>query len=294
MRNFAEILFDQGQPSPVADSAYAPYGKLGFPEPPADCPWIYSNFVQSLDGIVSFRGYHASGADISQSAEDRWLMDLLRAHADAVLTGVNTLMDETIFAAKKSAVPCSASWNQLCASYDVSWDVHGEKNVFVSGSGNIDLSEYRCFDGEHVDPIVVTTTEGASRLEQSSRNSGVQIVTAGEGSTVDLLRMVELLHRDFGIRYLLCEGGPALYGSMSRAGLIDEKFLTIAPIEVGQFVPNEQLRTPEELANPKFTTTRPTVFFGPGFVKENASRWRWISWRRIGDHEFNRYRIVRP
>ena len=122
----------------------------------------------------------------------------------------------------------------------------------------------------------------------------MQIVTAGEGSTVDLPRMVALLHRDFGIRYLLCEGGPTLYGSMSRAELVDEKFLTIAPIEVGQFVPNEQLRTPEELANPRFSTVRPTVFFGPGFIKENASRWRWISSRRNGDHEFNRYRIVRP
>jgi riboflavin biosynthesis pyrimidine reductase len=169
-----------------------------------------------------------------------------------------------------------------------------EKNIFVTGSGNIDLSEYRCFDGEHVDAIVVTTKAGALRLEQSKRNSGVQIVVAGEGGTVDLRRMVELLHREFGIRYFLCEGGPTLYGGMSRAGLIDEKFLTIAPIEVGQFVPDEQVRTPEELANPKFTTTRPTVFFGPGFMKENASRWNWISSRRIGDHEFNRYRVVRP
>lgn len=293
MRNF-EILFDQGEPSPVADSAYAPYGKLGFPEPPADRPWIYSNFVQSLDGIVSFRGYHASGADISQSTEDRWLMDLLRAHADAVLTGVNTLIDETNLRGKEKRGPVFRIMEPALRELRRKLGRAREKNVFVSGSGNIDLSEYRCFDGEHVDPIVVTTTEGASRIEQSSRNSGVQIVTAGEGSTVDLPRMVELLHRDVGIRYLLCEGGPTLYGSMSRAGLIGEKFLTIAPIEVGQFVPEEQPRTPEELANPKFTTTRPTVFFGPGFMKENASRWKWISSRRNGDHEFNRYRIVRP
>ena len=252
MRNF-EILFDQGEPSPIADSAYAPYGKLGFPEPPADRPWIYSNFVQSLDGIVSFRGYHASGADISQSTEDRWLMDLLRAHADAVLTGVNTLIDETNLRGKEKRGPVFRIMEPALRELRRKLGRAREKNVFVSGSGNIDLSEYRCFDGEHVDPIVVTTKAGASRIEQSSRNSGVQIVTAGEGSTVDLLRMVELLHRDFGIRYLLCEGGPTLYGSMSRAGLIDEKFLTIAPIEVGQFVPEEQLRTPEELANPKFT-----------------------------------------
>lgn len=293
MRSF-EILFDEGEPSPIEDSAYAPYGKLGFPRAPSHRPWIYSNFVQSLDGIVSFRGYHASGADISQSPEDRWLMDLLRAHADAVLIGVNTLIDETNLRGKEKRGPVFRIMEPALRDLRRKLGRAREKNVFVTGSGNIDLSEYRCFDGEHVDPIVVTTKAGASRLQQSQRNAGVQIVIAGDDDVVDLPRMVELLDRDFGIRYLLCEGGPTLYGRMSRAGLIDEKFLTIAPVEVGQFVPDEQPRTPEELANAKFSTVRPTVFFGPGFTKQDAPHWQWMSSRRIDNHEFNRYRIVHP
>src|SRR3546814_3976494 len=36
----------------------------------------------------------ASGFHIGQSEEDRWLMDLLRAHADALLVGVKTLTEE--------------------------------------------------------------------------------------------------------------------------------------------------------------------------------------------------------
>src|SRR6266498_5285901 len=94
MRDF-ETLFDRGEPSAIEYPAYRRYGKLGFPSIPSDRPWIYSNFVQSLDGIASFKGRHATGGDISQLPEDRWLMDLLRAHADAVLLGVNTLMEET-------------------------------------------------------------------------------------------------------------------------------------------------------------------------------------------------------
>jgi len=293
MRNF-EVLFDDSESSPVDDAAYAPYGKLGFPVPPADRPWVYSNFVQSLDGIVSFRGFHASGADISQSAEDRWLMDLLRAHADAVLTGVNTLIDETNLRGKEKRGPVFRIMDPEMRALRRKLGRAREKNIFVTGSGNLDLSAYRCFDGEHVDAIVVTTKAGAGRLEGSARNPGVPVVVAGEREAVDLPRMVEALGRDFGIRYLLCEGGPTLYASMSRAGLIDEKFLTIAPVEVGQFVPDQQARTPEELANPKYMTVRPTVFFGPGFTKETASRWRWLSSRRIGDHEFNRHRVVRP
>ena len=94
MRNF-EILFDNAEPSSFEDPAYQRYGTLSFPALPPEHPWIYSNFVQSLDGIASFKGRHATGGDISQLPDDRWLMDFLRAHSDAVLLGINTLAEET-------------------------------------------------------------------------------------------------------------------------------------------------------------------------------------------------------
>src|SRR6185312_1541772 len=90
-----EVLFDYAEPSLIADAAYAPYGNLGFPSPHASRPWTYANFVQSIDGIASFKGKHATGGDISRSQEDGWLMQLLRAHADAVIMGVGTLLEET-------------------------------------------------------------------------------------------------------------------------------------------------------------------------------------------------------
>ena len=94
MRDF-QVLFDHGERSEIPDPVYAAYGELGFPAAPADRPWIFANFVQTVDGIVSLLGAQASGSDISQSPEDRWLMDLLRAHADAVLIGMGTLRVET-------------------------------------------------------------------------------------------------------------------------------------------------------------------------------------------------------
>src|SRR5215469_11838643 len=97
VRDF-QTLFDNSEPSALNHPAYAPYGRLGFPEPHCDRPWTFANFVQSIDGIASFKGPHAAGSDISQSAEDRWLMDLLRAHADAIITGINTLVEETLSA----------------------------------------------------------------------------------------------------------------------------------------------------------------------------------------------------
>src|SRR4051794_26658065 len=93
MRRF-EVLFDRAEPNTITAPPFDIYGPLGFPEPPPDRPWVYTNFVQSLDGVASLRGKYASGGHISQSEEDRWLMDLLRAHADALMIGMGTLVEE--------------------------------------------------------------------------------------------------------------------------------------------------------------------------------------------------------
>jgi riboflavin biosynthesis pyrimidine reductase len=93
------------------------------------------------------------------------------------------------------------------------------------------------------------------------------------------------------VKYLLCEGGPTLYGNLARADLVDEKFITISPIEVGQEVPQEQERLPNE--SREGSLRRPTVFGGPGFTKETMTRWTWLSCRKAGDHQFNRFRRVR-
>jgi len=115
----------------------------------------------------------------------------------------------------------------------------------------------------------------------------VKVIVAGDGNSVDLAEAVRMLRTEMGIRYVLCEGGPTLYGNMVKAGLIDEKFVTVSPIEVGEFVPTEESTTADErsLAN-----LRPTAFTAPGFSQENAPRYRWMSCHRVGDFEFNRYR----
>jgi len=288
MRNF-EILFDQGEPSPLADPAYAPYGKLGFPQAPAERPWIYSNFVQSLDGIVSFGGLDASGSALSQSAEDRWLMDLLRANADAVLLGMSTLREEARLGDETKRGPVFRIMDTHLRALRSRLGYGREKNIFVTGSASVELAKFRVFDGNYVDPWVVTTAGGAARLAGQGQKQ-VKVIVAGQGRLVDLEEMARILRRDFGVRYLLCEGGPTLYGNMSRAGLIDEKFLTIAPLEVGAIVPPEQPAAPWEDADQ--LRRRPTTFEAVGFTRQNAPRWRWMSCRRIEDYEFNRYRRV--
>jgi riboflavin biosynthesis pyrimidine reductase len=286
MRKF-DVMFDQGEPAAVEDAAYEPYGHLGFPPAPEDRPWIYANFVQSLDGIVSFKGRHAAGSDISRSQEDRWLMDLLRAHADAVLIGVNTLLDETELGARQRG-PVFRIMNDDLRRLRQRLGKRREMNIIVTGAAALDLSAYRLFDGELVDPVVVTTQTGARRLAEKQTHPHVRVLAAGEDKFVDLNLMAKVLRRELGIAYLLCEGGPTLYGYLSRAGLVDEKFLTVSPVEVGQLVPAEQEKSAADERNPSLY--RPTTFHAPGFTADTAPWWRWMSCRRVEDHQFSRYR----
>ncbi|MDR3748900.1 MAG: dihydrofolate reductase family protein [Acidobacteriota bacterium] len=284
-----EVLFDHAEPSPIADEAYSPYGNFGFPSPPADRPWIYSNFVQSLDGITTLLGEHGSGGEISQSREDRWLMDLLRAHADAILMGMNTMLEEQRLRGPVSRGIVFQVADPLLRELRRKLGKGRERNIFVTRVVDLDLARLKAFDGDVVDAAIVTSPAGAARVRAQRSHPHVAVVAAGEGEAVDLPAAIRKLRGELGVEYLLCEGGPTLYGTLARADLIDEKFMTVSPVEVGQLVPPEQAR----IAGEPSTLLRPTVFGGPGFTRENMTRWTWLSCRKAGDHQFNRYRRKR-
>ena len=286
---YFEILFDHGEPSPVADDALAPYVNLGFPTPPPDRPWIYSNFVQSLDGIVSLLGEHASGGEIAQSAADRWLMDLLRAYADGVLMGMSTLRVERRARGPQSRGIVFQVVEPQLLELRRKLGKGRQRNIFVTRAENLNLSEWKVFDGDVVDAVIVTSPAGVVRLAaQQKSHPHVDIIPAGTDETIDLAEALRKLRQHLGIQHLLCEGGPTLYGELARADLIDEKFVTIAPVEVGQRVPPQQRRLPSEVGLDPLI--RPNFFGGPGYTRETMTHWTWLSSRKSGDHEFNRYR----
>ena len=81
-------MFEADLPSyTLPDELTRLYGRLGFAE-----RVVYSNFVSSLDGVVTLGSGVSAGSVISgKNPADRFLMGLLRACADAVVIGVGTL-----------------------------------------------------------------------------------------------------------------------------------------------------------------------------------------------------------
>lgn len=51
--------------------------------------------------------------------------------------------------------------------------------------------------------------------------------------TVPVRWMLSVLREQYGVRYLLCEGGPTLNFALFQAGCVDELFVTVAPFVAG-------------------------------------------------------------
>src|SRR4029077_5797338 len=86
-----EVLLEskRGRLLPLPSRLARLYGRLRIP---SKRPYVFTNFASTIDGVVSLnvKG-HKSGGDISGwSAQDRMVMGILRACADAVVVGSGT------------------------------------------------------------------------------------------------------------------------------------------------------------------------------------------------------------
>jgi riboflavin biosynthesis pyrimidine reductase len=141
-----------------------------------------------------------------------------------------------------------------------------QKIIVLTGSGNIDAT-LRVFDSPRIEPWIVTSAEGEknlrSQLKVSRREGTIKIVSVGAGNRVDLATATQLLWKEHGIRTLLCEGGPALYGELLKKHLIDEDFRTISLQVLGN--------------STELGIDRPTTYGDVSFTPESAPWFRLIS-----------------
>lgn len=243
------------------------YGPFGFPElADASRPYITSNFVMGVDGKASFREMkgRTGGRTVSRSREDRWLMDFLRAHHDGQLIGASTLRDERDQEGEGGDYGID---NEELKKYRQDTLGLGRQKIFIlSGSGNIDLT-LRIFSSSRVEPWIITAREGQktlqSQLENLKHNGTPKILSTGEGTRVDLTAFAQLLRQEHGIRTLLCEGGPTLYGELLKSRLIDEDFRTLSFQVLGK--------------SPQLGIDRPTAYGEVTYTPETAPWFRLMS-----------------
>ena len=245
-------------------------GELRFPS--ADRPWVFANFVTTIDGLVSFALPGRSQASLVSLGHpaDRFILALLRACADAVIVGAGTLREErkALWTAEEVVPELASDLASLRAA--LGKPPH-PLLVFVTASGNVDLRLPVFATGEPV--LVITTTEGSARLEKPPAGVDVQALERAPRAR----EIVDLVAQQTKGRLLLTEGGPAVLGQFLRDRMLDELFLTLAPQLAGRSAEERRLGLVEGIA----------------FDPDDAPRTELLSVRRADDHLFFRYRIRR-
>ncbi len=235
-----------------------------------DRPTLVTNFVSTLDGVVSYNTAEAAGGgEISGFFEpDRFVMGVLRALSDAVLIGAGTLRAaaEERWTAGFIHPPSASDFADLRSQLGLR---PHPLTAVVTASGSIDLAHPGLGD-PGVPVLVITTDAGARRLGRVPAH--VDVHTTG-----DQVRPADILDAlaAAAARVVLCEGGPHLLGQLLDARLVDELFLTFAPQLAG--------RPPD--------APRLSLVEGTGFDVASAPWARLVDLRRAGDHLFTRYRL---
>jgi riboflavin biosynthesis pyrimidine reductase len=255
-------------------------GDLCFPLAPQERPYCIANFVATLDGVVSFNiPGQSGGAQISKSnEEDRFIMGLLRASADAVLVGSGTLQ----------AVGPHGTWLPESV-YQPAKDLYRQYRtevlrkpeyplvVIVTGTGGLDLAS-AVFDTPRTRVLILTTEQGKQRLSQSGSGAlasvEVKALPTAE-KRISPSAILTLLRQEAGVELLLHEAGPTLFGEFLAGGFMDELFLTVAP----------------QIAGRVAVHPRPGLVANVEFSPATAPWWKLLSTKSAADYLFLRYQV---
>ena len=246
---------------------------------PRTRPHVFSNFVTTLDGVVSLNTKgHASGGDISGfNAQDRMVMGLCRAIADVVIVGAGTLEAD-----RRHGWTAAAIFPALADKYRQLSEALGQKgpplNVIVSGGGNVDL-RLPVFTSGKVPALIFTTKAGAKRLRAQSGSASVDIrAIRGNADAISASAILAEVIRVRPCKRILVEGGPRLLGDFYAEQLIDEQFLTLAPQIAGRDAGDHRL----------------SLVMGKMFAPDDPLWGTLIDARRGSSHLFLRYSFPGP
>jgi riboflavin biosynthesis pyrimidine reductase len=214
-------------------------------------PFTYVNMIATADGRAALDGRTSTLGD---DADLEMLLEL-RTLADAVLIGTGTLRaegyDTLVRAPERRARRAAAGLAEtplavlLSRSLDLPWDA----GLFAAADQPVRIYTGPVADGEPPDVA-----------------APVELVRLQDPAPAAVLADL----RERGIAALLCEGGPTLNSALLEAGVVDELFLTLAPLLTGD-------------------AGEPTIVAGGRLDAPARLALRWVL--RGGDELFLRYAV---
>ncbi|WP_129305945.1 pyrimidine reductase family protein [Streptomyces sp. L2] len=193
-------------------AAYA-YPETAPGEPRA---WLRANMVSTLDGAAQ----HEGRSHPISSAADMRIFGTLRALADVVVVGAETVRQEGYRPARERA--------EFAGARKAAGQGPAPAVAVVTASLELDFS-LPLFTSPLVPTLILTGAAAAPDRVAAAERAGAVVVVAGEGMGVEPARAVRAL-AERGHTRLLTEGGPRLLGQLVAAEVLDELCLTTAPM----------------------------------------------------------------
>jgi riboflavin-specific deaminase-like protein len=178
----------------------------------ADRPYTVVNMVSTIDGKATI-DWRTKGLS---DELDRDLFHHLRTQADAVMVGAGTVRAE-----RYGRMTKTDELRDKRASEGLE-----REPLAVVVSGRLDLPPDLPLLQEPEQRVVIAT---AADTQLEGTAAQVEYLTSG----ADLPLLMARLRQDYGVRSVLCEGGPTLNAHLLAAGLVDEFFVSLSPQLVG-------------------------------------------------------------
>jgi 5-amino-6-(5-phosphoribosylamino)uracil reductase len=220
METFTRLLPDRADGLTAVDIASHLPGAA-----PDDRPFVCLNMISTADGRAAFKGRAGTIANRA----DYELFHATRARMDAILVGAETIRVESYGRAINSPEARERREREGMPA-DIATVVVSRRVSLPADVGLLKAAE---------NTVIVLTPSSNGELP------------AEAAATVTYLRAPDIaeglrrLRRDYGVRALVCEGGPNLNASLLPAGLVDELHLVYAPKLVGGTDPLTILGGPE-------------------------------------------------
>ena len=196
---------------------------------PADCgrPFIYANFLASLDGRIALGGGDGSKAVPATIANDRdWrLYTELLVQADAVLTT----------GSQARAIAAGQFKDMMTTAHERYPDLRGYRRArglsahpacVVVTSRPHDLAS-GALKAAHQGAIMAVSPATAKDEAQKARAAGLDVITVDGGPCVTGKEVLRALG-ERGLRRVYMTGGPRLFHSLLADRTVDRLYLTTA------------------------------------------------------------------
>ncbi len=177
-------------------------------------PYVVCTFISTLDGRATVGG---STERLGFHADARVLMRL-RTFADAVMIGAGTMRVERYDRMlpvprlrgyrEQIGLPADPLTVIVSNSLDLPWDA----GLFSDGHGTV---------------LIATTSA------QDPPQTATEVELLRFDEEIDFAALLQNLAGEWGVRSLVCEGGPTVLHALVGAGLVDDLFLTTNPVFAG-------------------------------------------------------------